>query len=54
MEGKEVDICSAEPAAVALKSLILYRNEATDESMLHDVLTVGMQRESQPYLNNNI
>lgn len=32
-----MDICSAEPAAVALKSLILYKKDETDESMLHAV-----------------
>lgn len=37
VEGEEVDICSAEPAAVALTSLILHKNEETDESMLHAV-----------------
>lgn len=32
-----MDICSAEPAAVALKSLILHKKDETDESMLHAV-----------------
>lgn len=41
VEGEEVDICSAEPAAVALRSLILYRNEETDESMFRAVFHCG-------------
>lgn len=30
-----MDICSAEPAAVALKSLILDKNDETEESMFY-------------------